>query len=64
MVTIITVCVVIVTLIVVGEMFAGLGHHDDYSESYHEKLTKLSYRARRNVRNWLISIFNSMETPQ
>ena len=44
MVTIITVCVVIVTLIVVGEMFAGLGHHDDYSESYHEKLNYLIER--------------------
>ena len=44
MVTIITVCVVIVTLIVVGEMFAGLGHHDDYSQSYHEKLNYLIER--------------------
>ena len=44
MVTIITVCIVIVTLIVVGEMFAGLGHHDDYSESYHEKLNYLIER--------------------
>ena len=42
MVTIITVCVVIVTLIIVGEMFAGLGHHDD--ESYHEKLNYLIER--------------------
>jgi len=44
MVTIITVCIVIVTLIVVGEMFAGLGHHDDYSQSYHEKLNYLIER--------------------
>ncbi len=44
MVTIITVCVVIVTLIVVGEMFAGLGHHDDHNESYHEKLNYLIER--------------------
>ena len=44
MVTIITVCIVIVTLIVVGEMFAGLGHHDYYNESYHEKLNYLIER--------------------
>ena len=44
MVTIITVCVVIVTLIIVGEMFAGLGHHGDYEESYHEKLNYLIER--------------------
>jgi len=44
MITIITVCVVIVTLIIVGEMFAGLGHHDDYDESYHEKLNYLIER--------------------
>lgn len=44
MVTIITVCVVIVTLIIVGEMFAGLVHHNDYDESYHEKLNYLIER--------------------
>ena len=44
MVTIITVCVVIVTLIIVGEMFSGLGHNDDYDESFHEKLNYLIER--------------------
>ena len=41
MVTIITVCVVIVTLIIVVEMLASLGHHEEYDESYHEKLNYL-----------------------
>ncbi len=40
MVTIITVCVVIVTLIIVAEMFSSLGYHGDY-EGYHEKLDYL-----------------------
>ena len=40
MVTIITVCVVVVTLLIVGEMFASLGHH----EEYHEKLDYLIER--------------------
>ena len=44
MVTIITVCIVIVTLIVVGEMFTGLGHHDYYNENYHEKMNYLIER--------------------
>ena len=41
MVTIITVCVVIVTLIIVVEMLASLGHHEEYDEGYHEKLNYL-----------------------
>jgi len=40
MLTIITVCVVIVTLIIVAEMFSSLGYHGDY-EGYHEKLDYL-----------------------
>ena len=44
MVTIITVCVVVVTLLIVGEMFASLGHHEEYDESYHEKLDYLIER--------------------
>ena len=44
MVTIITVCVVIVTLIIVVEMLASLGHHEEYDESYHEKLDYLIER--------------------
>ena len=44
MVTIITVCVVVVTLLIVGEMFASLGHHEEYDESYHEKLEYLIER--------------------
>ena len=41
MVTIITVCVVIVTLIIVAEMLSSLGHHEEYDEGYHEKLDYL-----------------------
>ena len=41
MVTIITVCVVIVSLIIVVEMLASLGHHEEYDEGYHEKLNYL-----------------------
>ena len=41
MVTIITICVVVVTLLIVGEMFASLGHHEEYDEGYHEKLNYL-----------------------
>ena len=44
MVTIITVCVVVVTLLIVGEMFASLGHQEEYDESYHEKLDYLIER--------------------
>ena len=44
MVTIITVCVVVVTLLIVGEMFASLGHYEEYDESYHEKLDYLIER--------------------
>ena len=32
MVTIITVCVVIVTLIIVAEMLSSLGHHEEYDD--------------------------------
>ena len=41
MVTIITVCVVVVTLLIVGEMLASLGDHKECDESYHEKLDYL-----------------------
>ena len=41
MVTIITVCLVIVTLIIVAETLASLGHHEEYDYGYHEKLDYL-----------------------
>ena len=41
MVTIITVCVVIVTLIIVAEMLSSVVYHEDYDEGYHEKLDYL-----------------------
>ena len=44
MVTIITVCAVVVTLLIVGEMLASLGDHEEYDESYHEKLDYLIER--------------------
>ena len=51
MVTIITVCVVIVTLIIVVEMFSSLGHHEEYDEGYHEKLDYLIDRIEQLERD-------------
>ena len=51
MVTIITVCVVIVTLIIVAEMLSSLGHHADYDEGYHEKLDYLIDRIEQLERD-------------
>ena len=41
MVTIITVCAVIVTLIIVVEVLASLGHYEEHDEGYHDKLNYL-----------------------
>ena len=51
MVTIITVCVVIVTLILVVEMLSSLGHHEEYDERYHEKLDYLIDRIEQLERD-------------
>ena len=51
MVTIITVCVVIVTLIIVAEMPSSLGHHEEYDEGYHEKLDYLIDRIEQLERD-------------
>jgi len=51
MVTIITVCVVIVTLIIVAEMLSSLGHHEAYDEGYHEKLDYLIDRIEQLERD-------------
>ena len=51
MVTIITVCVVIVTLIIVAEMLSSLGYHEDYDEGYHEKLDYLIDRIEQLERD-------------
>ena len=51
MVTIITVCAVIVTLIIVAESLASLGHHEDYDEGYHEKLDYLIDRIEQLERD-------------
>jgi len=51
MVTIITVCVVIVTLIIVAEMLSSLGHHEEYAEGYHEKLDYLIDRIEQLERD-------------
>jgi|TARA_B100002051_G_scaffold35441_1_gene28897 hypothetical protein len=51
MVTIITVCVVILTLIIIVEMFASLGHHEEYDEGYHEKLDYLIDRIEQLERD-------------
>ena len=51
MVTIITVCVVIVTLIIFVEMLASLGHHEEYDEGYHEKLDYLIDRIEQIERD-------------
>ena len=51
MVTIITVCVVILTLIFVAESLASLGQHEDYDEGYHEKLDYLIDRIEQLERD-------------
>ena len=51
MVTIITVCVVILTLIIIVEMLASLGHHEEYDEGYHEKLDYLIDRIEQLERD-------------
>ena len=51
MVTIITVCLVIVTLIIVAEMLYSLGHHEEYDEGYHEKLDYLIDRIEQLERD-------------
>ena len=51
MVTIITVCVVILTLIFVAESLASLMHHEDYDEGYHEKLDYLIDRIEQLERD-------------
>ena len=51
MVTIITVCVVIVTLIIVAELLSSLGLHEEYDECYHEKLDYLIDRIEQLERD-------------
>ena len=51
MVTIIRVCVVIVTLIIVAEMLSSLGHHEEYDEGYYEKLDYLIDRIEQLERD-------------
>jgi len=51
MVTIITVCVVILTLFFVAESLASLGQHEDYDEGYHEKLDYLIDRIEQLERD-------------
>ncbi len=51
MVTIITVCVVILTLFFVAENLASLMHDEDYDEGYHEKLDYLIDRIEQLERD-------------
>ena len=51
MVTIITVCVVVVTLTIVAEMLSSLVHHEEYDEGYHEKLDYLIDRIEQLERD-------------